>query len=106
MTPFSVLPFAVSHTRRKTNSLIKRGEDRHNSSSPDSSSSPVELYHSVQQPIPSLRTRGEREGGREGGKEGGREGGREGRREEGGRGRVSEGGREVYRKIRKEGERK
>ena len=57
--------------------LMKRGEDRHNSSSPDSSSSPVELYHSVQQPIASLRTRGRRERGRG---EGGRE---EGRREKG-----------------------
>ena len=60
---------------------MKRGEDTHNYSSPDSSSSPVELYHSVQQPIPSLRTRGGgggREGKSEGGKsEGGKEGGSE-----------------------------
>ena len=41
--------------------LMKREEDRHNSFSPDSPSSPVELYHSVQQPIPSLRTRRRRE---------------------------------------------
>ena len=64
---------------------MKRGEDTHNSSSPDSSSSPVELYHSVQQPIPSLRTRGGgrkavREGGRKGRKKGG--GGKEGGRRE------------------------
>ena len=67
---------------------MKRGEDRHNSSSPDSSSSPVELYHSVQQPIPSLRTRGGRRGGgREIVREGGRRegGGREGRRGKGAR---------------------
>ena len=69
---------------------MKRGEDRHNSSSPDSSSSPVELYHSVQQPIPSLRTRGGgggggREGVREGRREGGREEGKERRRREGGK---------------------
>ena len=64
---------------------MNRGEDRHNSFSPDSSPSPVELYHSVQQPIPSLRTREREGGGREGRREGGREGGREGRREGGGR---------------------
>ena len=74
---------------------MKRGEDRHNSSSPDSSSSPVELYHSVQQPIPSLRTwGGRREGGREGGRKGGREERKEGGRGKGGREGRNEGGRE------------